>query len=559
MDPVSTSTRSARALRAVLALGALGALVSMPRTAGATTIFEYPDNGSEQMGRGGAWVARASDPLAAFYNPAGLAGQQTRLTLQSNFSLQSTCYTRQLAANDNTDEALADPKTGQFPQVCGDKNLQIGPQLAFTYRLSDRVGIGFMPIIGPSAAAGKQSWPTFMNDANGKPQPAPQRYLLLNSNLLLLTPTIGVGVEVVDNLRLGASFQWGIASFDFTSGAAGTNGAAIAGARPEPSTNDVTAELKGHDYFIPGFTLGGLWSATDSLDVAGWYKWSAPISTTGDIQTQANYFTTRVANGDTSQVKYGDTSQTDCGTGMPNVTACGSGNNANVRLVIPMEAKVGLRFHKLRGGVPAQAHLRDPMSQDIFDVETDLTWANNSANDYLQIRFPGDANGEGVIPINGTPGYAPPNSDVRHHFKDVVGIRVGGDWNALPDQLAVRAGGFFETNGQDMTYQNLDIIGAQKFGFALGGTYRIHFGQRTSALEISLGLMHVFYADEDNSSPTAAGLNGIAGTNCNPVEMPSKNPNCMNGVQKYRTNWPVNLGTITNSVNVLNLGLSYRF
>jgi hypothetical protein len=56
-------------------------VLGAPSLAHATGITEFPDNGSEQSGRGGAWVARASDPLAAFYNPAGLAGQPTRLIL----------------------------------------------------------------------------------------------------------------------------------------------------------------------------------------------------------------------------------------------------------------------------------------------------------------------------------------------------------------------------------------------------------------------------------------------------------------------------------------------
>ena len=36
------------------------------------------------------------------------------------------------------------------------------------------------------------------------------------------------------------------------------------------------------------------------------------------------------------------------------------------------------------------AHLRDPMATDVFDVETDFTWANDSAFDTIQIRFPAD-------------------------------------------------------------------------------------------------------------------------------------------------------------------------
>ena len=83
--------------RALAVLPALGLLfVAAPSRA--TSILEVPDNGSEQMGRGGAWVARASDPLAAFYNPAGLAGQATKLTLQTNIIFQHTCFKRTRSA-----------------------------------------------------------------------------------------------------------------------------------------------------------------------------------------------------------------------------------------------------------------------------------------------------------------------------------------------------------------------------------------------------------------------------------------------------------------------------
>ena len=34
---------------------------------------------------------------------------------------------------------------------------------------------------------------------------------------------------------------------------------------------------------------------------------------------------------------------------------------------------------------------------------------------------------------------------------------------------------------------------------------------------------------------------------------------CSNGVTRYRTAWDINLGTITNSINVLNVGLGYKF
>ena len=58
-----------RAVR-VSALSLAALLLLMPASAHAENVTEFPDNGSEQMARGGAWVARASDPLATIFNPA---------------------------------------------------------------------------------------------------------------------------------------------------------------------------------------------------------------------------------------------------------------------------------------------------------------------------------------------------------------------------------------------------------------------------------------------------------------------------------------------------------
>src|SRR5271165_334479 len=170
-----------RALR-VSAAAVLAAFAMAPRVAHATSVEEFPDNGSEQEGRGGAWVARASDPLATFYNPAGLAGQPTRLTVQANLSMQNTCFTRLKASNDVTNDGTA--AGGTYPQVCNNGSLFPDPQLAFTYRLTDRIGLG-IAILGPSAV-GNVSWPDFINGGT----PSPQRYMLVSSNVVLLTPTI---------------------------------------------------------------------------------------------------------------------------------------------------------------------------------------------------------------------------------------------------------------------------------------------------------------------------------------------------------------------------------
>jgi long-chain fatty acid transport protein len=214
-------------------------------------------------------------------------------------------------------------------------------------------------------------------------------------------------------------------------------------------------------------------------------------------------------------------------------------------------------------------HVRDPLATDVFDLEADLTWANNSSLDTIEIRFPGDATGKGSLPVAGVAGgEIPPNADQKRGYKDVFGIRVGGDFNVLPDKLALRAGGFFETSALEPQYQNIDFAASMRFGLAIGATYRIRFGEgdKTSALELMLGYGHVFFGEQSRTDPNASGSPALSGTSCNtppnaagPVNPVPGTQTCDDGSQRYRSRWPVNLGTITNSVNVINAGVAYRF
>ncbi len=572
----------------LLGLAALSCGLLFTAAASATGVSEFPDNGSEQMARGGAWVARASDPLATIFNPAGLAGQPSRVTIQSNTIWEHTCFTRVKAASDTTNDPLAGPG-GTYPRTCNDISPTINPQIGATIKLTDRIGLGLL-VIGPSSG-GEKTFPDFVKDSNGQDQAAPGRYLLVEQKGIILFPTVGIGYEILDNLRVGASFSWGFARLNLTSATVSLNADSTT-----PAGNDTRGTLQVKDYFIPAFTLGTIWSATPNIDIAGWYKWSDAIRASGDVDTAAAFYTRQNAGGNDKDVRYGSTFYDDCGTGVAADIArkpCAGGDNAKIKFVIPMEAKLGFRYHKPRAFVPAarpapaageavktpeqeevdleieerefrrkQQRTRDPLATDVFDIEADLTWANNSAADNIQIRFPGDATGKGTLPVAGVAGgELPPNADQKRGYSDVLGLRVGGDYNLLPDQLALRGGAFFETSAADPRYQNVDFAAASRFGLALGGTYRIRFGEgaKTSALELMVGYGHVFVAEQSRTDPNASGSGALAGTSCNKVNPVPGTQSCEDGSQRYRTKWPVNLGTITNSINVINVGVAYRF
>lgn len=555
---------------ASLVLSTALAVTASARVSRASNVTELPDNGSEQLGRGGAWVARASDPLAAFYNPAGLAGQASRATVQANLLFHATCIARVKAASDTTfgagDTLLG--ADGRYPRVCEEGGAGLAPQIGATWRVSERLGLGFL-FVTPSAA-GERTWPEFVTDAQGNPQPSPNRYLLLRQSGIVAFPTLGVGYQATDTLRLGASVSWGFARIKLASAVQAVNTDAA------NASNDVRANVQVEDLFVPGFTLGSIWSATSRLDVAGWFRWSDAIRARGDAGTAANWFAARNARGDASGVRHADTLYEDCGTGLP-TTACGSGRNARLELPVPMEAKLGLRWHQPRSTTPrwygedaagtypralplGGAAPKDPLRDEVFDVEADLTWANDSAIDAVRIRFPGDETGRGLLPSAVQGGELPPNADQPRRYKDVLGVRVGGDVNVLPDRLALRAGAFFESSAANAPFQSIDFAAAARFGLAAGATWRLRLSERedSGAFELSVGYGHVFVARQDRSDPNASGVPALAGTSCNGAT-PSGPETCSDGAQRYRTRWPVNLGTVTNAANLVNVGLAYRF
>src|SRR5215212_3785572 len=107
-------TRSTYLFQLVLAACAGSALVTIAVPAAASGPLEYPDNGGAAFSRGGAWLATATDPLAAHYNPAAMATQQSGFELGLLFAYQSVCYQRKNPGNTETgprQNLLSTPET----------------------------------------------------------------------------------------------------------------------------------------------------------------------------------------------------------------------------------------------------------------------------------------------------------------------------------------------------------------------------------------------------------------------------------------------------------------
>lgn len=574
-----------------------------PRPALASNVLEVPDHGSEQMSRGGAWVARATDPLAAFYNPAGLSGQRSSVALQGNFGLYNACFTRVRAANDTTADPLA-PAGGTYPDVCNEAKFAPNPTLSAVWALGPRVGLG-LAFLGPNGT-GRVRYPEFVAGANG-PEASPQRYMLLSTSALLFRPTLGVGVQVLPGLRVGAGVEWGFGAITVETAALALNQDGLS-----PRTGDIKTQISATDAFIPAGNVGLLASPLPWMDLALWARASAPFDGGADIKTYANYFEPAVARGNANRVRVGDSTLADCGKGDGSQT-CAGGPLGRVTLAMPFEAKVGVRFHRPRGtegegSSATDGTERDPLAHDVFDVEVNGTYTNNAALDALRVRFPATPDGLGVIPVVGTPGSVPPVADIPHGLRDVLGLRVGGEFVPVQNRWALRAGAFYETPAVGRSLQNVDMLSGERFGVSVGGTWRWRFGaegraetvnkepnetsgeggdgtdandardagenaghrraherreERFPALDVHLGLAQIFVGTLSQDSPSDRGLSAIAGTACN-GGVPTASGGCpplADGTtpEKFRTNWPVNLGRVSSSVTLINIGATYRF
>jgi hypothetical protein len=491
----------------------------------ALSVLGYPEQGTEAIARGGAWVARASDPIAIARNPAGLAGQPMRLSIGEDLAFARRCFTRVKAANDTTDDGFAPGAT--YPRVCDDAGVLPVGYIATTIPLGPRLALA-AGVVTPTGIA-KSSWPMFEGG-----RPAPQRYMLVESTALMAIPTIGAAYAITDALRIGASFGWGLAWVRTSAAGVGLRQDAM-----KPEENDTRVTITAKDLFVPRATFGAHATLGPNVELGAAFTWSAPIHARGDAQTAAGAFSSRAAAGDGSKIAHGDTSVRDCG--QPGGSACGDGGNARIEIPIPLEASAGVRVK-----IPRTTHSerRDPMENEIADVELDVTWSQNSAIDRIGLRFPADANGNGTIPVVGTAGVLPPDADSARGFRDVIGFRLGGDVNVIPGVLALRGGAFFEPRAAIPGQTSLETFAGTRVGIAIGATARIH-DTRGGAFDLSLGLMHMFVSDVGETDPRADGIRAITG-------QPDAN-------HEYRTKWPVALGTLSSALSVIHAGVAYRF
>ena len=489
--------------------------------ASASTALEFPDNGVAQFSRGGAWLATATNPIAGYYNPAALSTQATSFGIGLNLVFQTICYQRTGPGNEAVGPSGLLESTGAtYPETCNSNAGQPNaiPNVAFAWRATDR--LAFALTIVPPSAYGTLEWPDRVSVEGRDPIPAPQRYLSLYTKGTILFPTLSFGYSVTDHLHVGAGFVAGIALLEVHSMSMSN----VQSTNPHDNfISDTRSELKAKDLFVPGALASVLFEATPNIDIAGWYRWSDKIRAKGDLEVRGLYYNAQGGR--------------NTGAELAESKVQAGKDSAKIELTIPMEARIGARWHMPRKpavGLEAETlrhdakRVRDPLRDDLYDMELDLSWANNSAAEKTKIRFPA-----GIVVAN--TGFVPENADRPTGWQDSFGARLGMQYNALRNRLGLRTGTWVETSAVKKEYLSVTGVPALRGGFGGGVVFRIQ------SVDLEAGYMHIWNAGLDNKGDGE--LRAIAGS----------------GSPDKRSYHAVNGGKISQHANVFSLGAVARF
>ncbi len=543
------------------------------------------------------------------YNPAGLAELRgTQLLLDMNLVLFDACvdpigYYGWGTYGANKPFRIDDPATGErttirlgqsdpatsmpwaeaqayyedpLDTVCLDQNITPIPQLAFSSRLTEWLGVGFgfvFPAVLPSGNWGGENG--VIRGDTGELRLAPTRYMMLSSTNLGVFPTLGIGIRPMDMFRLGVAVEWGAIAVN-------NKTMAVVGGGTSP-INDLVAQTKAQDWFVPALTASVHVVPVDALDVVLAFRWQDNVNAKGTQNITTGLFDPDYVPYTTKNLKV-----------------------KSVEVAMPWKLRGGIRYaDRLQPREPGTGSqesdfasgevIHDPLQDERWDIELDVEFQKNSVNERQvltyevgQTLFANRASGNldmTMYPNN----PMDPTTKIEKDWQDQVSVRVGGSYNPLPGLLGLSAGAHWENRGVNPARMQVDFWPVSRIGLHGGFTVRV-----SNALDLTFSYAHIFQEDIVVAPPThkdksliddeRANFGGVpqnidktvgvatrlgpVGTNGQYVlENPSvQNPDATAGqvqvLQRTTDNTPpyiVNSGTYRSNIDVIAVGVTAHF
>jgi hypothetical protein len=538
--------------RAVALLLLASIWLALPHTARAAG-FELTPEGARANGRAGANYVGGDSPMSLLYNPANIGRDQTTFNAAGSlhFHFNKRCMTPVVVTETETPAGSGNYVRGQgatLSKECSDGPITILPELGLSLRLGDHLALGLGVQVPAVAYRDFHFGNPYTGTADGQPdgQPTSTRYLLVREKQLQEFTTIGASYEINRDVRVGASFGWGITTLDYTNTAysralVNVNLPIIGDLNVGTVTADALNRLKAADYFVPRIQVGA-W-VRPIIDVP--IELGAAFQWTGNIKTHSAKLELHGYNPQlmtiAGQLVTLDSLQAD-------------GTVSGVGLNVPQTSQLafGIRYaDKL--DEPADK-VGDRLSTERFDIEGDMAITFGKHVDAFRVDIPDaaqlTANATITAPIIGQttiqqmvdlPNYL----QLEHKWKTQISLRVGSDINVVPGLLALRAGLDIETNGVKKGYQQIDYMPTTRIGAHLGCTVRI-----AHKVDLSFAYAHIFQPTTNVSYTDAQVLRVATVTDSSAATPPTPTP---------ADAPPVNAGKITNHANVLILAAGAHF
>ncbi len=494
-------------------------ILSLPKDAFAGG-FEIPDNGTEALGRGGAFVAKADDGEALYYNPAGFARQHgTRLTIDVNLIFHDMAFTRAgTYPGDPSD--MRTPYAGMpYPTIHDDSKLFFAPNAVISTDLGGllkhwTIAAG---IYGP-AAIGQHNYGVPGSDmpngdfnppvVNGLP--APSRYDIAQTNLLIFFPTLAVAYQPHPFIELGFAWQIYYANFDLSN----------ANITPLGKSLCPTPDYAGCDSYGRIRTSGNSFGSSSDVFKDTPYAYSPGLSSFGWIFSLMVHPTRWLDIGwafrPQIDVRTQGTLHPQSPPGQPKLNDA----DATFSSTLPAWMKLG-----------ARAVRRYADGTDKYDLELDFVYENWSAERADHVHATGDI----FLWKNNTL-----DADVTHQYQDTFGLRLGGAYNfRLNERLRAiaRAGLYWDSAASKDSLTRLDFDTFTKVGLTLGA------GLRFPGFTINLAYAYVWSPTRNVADSEVTALSAINGTNYSASE-----PRLIIGNGRYEP-----------SVHILSLGVTVNF
>ncbi len=429
-------------------LAAIVALGSVPAAAHAGGQL-VGDNGSQGTQRAGAFAAKADDPTALWFNPAGFALGGSFLYFGANLVNYDQSYRRAGSYATEAGGAQPDYVGDPYPVVEHAGGAQPVPMFAAGIGRG-RWGLGF-GVMAPHGY-GRRDFPLAVQTQTGTGAPAPQRYDTIQQQALIVFPSAALAVKLSDQLAVGVRVSVGYAELASRKAVQGVaNGA-------EDPAQDSIVTVAARDTSVPAFAVGLHYRASPAVEVGLHYTAAVRVHAIGTSSTALGEALREPLPGMVNGIDPVAAGTERCAPGGVEgaLAAC-------LDLALTQTATAGLRYI-----------VRDGRGAEIGDLEVDVRWENwSQASDILAV----------VDGQNRLLGSRLEDSVQRHGFRDTWSVRVGtaSVVERGGRRWHVRGGVAYETAAAPESWTRLDVDGNARMTAGLGvgieaGRWRVDVG-----------------------------------------------------------------------------------